>query len=132
MPSGNPATWRPASFQGFEANREGLQVVGPGHSQPFESLFDSLVDRSESLPGCLALLLHPGLEDAQLDEGVVDPAIDLGLEFLTGLFGPAGELGLKLFRLLFGELGPPAISSRVVPLFPASGSPGQDRRRQLV
>ena len=47
------------SFQGFEANGEGLQVVSPGHSQPLDYLLDSLVDgRTELGFGRLALLLH--------------------------------------------------------------------------
>ena len=70
----------------------------------------------------LPLFLDPRLEDAQLDEGMVDPVIDLGLKVLTGLFGPHGKLGLKLLRFLFRELGPPPQSlQQVVPLSPGSG-----------
>ncbi len=72
------------SLKGFEANGEGLQVISPGHSQPLEYLLNSLIDGSTKLGfRGLALLLHPGLEDTQLDEGMVDPSIDLGLEFLA-------------------------------------------------
>ena len=107
-------------FQGFEANREGLQVVRPGHSQPLQCLLDSLVDGgTDRLAGCLAFLLHSGLDDPQLDEGMVDSTINLGLEFLTGLLGPPGELGLKFLRILFRKLGPaPDLGSKLFRFFP--------------
>ena len=99
-------------FQGVQAGGEGFEVVRSGHSHPLEYLVNSyFYGSTELFTNCLAFLLHTGLEDAQLDEGMVDPAIDLGLEFLTGLFGTAGEFGLKLLRFLFGKLGPAPTSA---------------------
>ena len=87
-------------LQGVEANGEGLDVVSPGQAQALDCVLDSRVDGRTQLGfGCLALFLQAALDDAQLDEDMIDPAIDLGLELLMGLFGTGSELGLKRFRL---------------------------------
>jgi hypothetical protein len=60
----------------FEAAGESLDLIGAGDPQPLERRLDALVhQRLQFPPRRLARLPHAGLEDPELNEGVIGSSI---------------------------------------------------------
>jgi hypothetical protein len=93
-------------FQEFDAAAESLDLIGAGDPQPLERRLDTLVhQRLQFPPRRLARLPHAALEDPERNEGVIDPLVDLGPQFLLCLLGTPDEFRLEIVRLLLGQLG---------------------------